>query len=699
MLSRSLSILLFGVVSVTLPSVSLAEIEPSTNAVPQDIERITKTVSRYSVVANQYPGSLSWVDEKTLASVSPQHIEQALNRIAGVNLQRGNGQEYLPALRSPVFTGAGACGELLTAEDGIALRAAGFCNINEMFEAGTEYAQRVEVLKGPGTVIYGSNAMHGVVNIITRDSISANDQIGLEMGSYGFNRARLSVGNNQTEHGLGLNLAVTDDSGYRDEEGFEQTKAQLRYAHQLRNMNITAGLSISDLDQETAGFITGLNSYRDPEIAQSNANPEAYRNAESSRLWVKLEGGADVGNQPFDWQITPYIRWQEMAFLMHFLPGQPTEENEQDSIGVLSSVSWQASPTVQWTLGLDAEQTSAALRQFQPNATQGSAFLQATIPQGLQYDYQVDADMLAVFTELSWQLTEDIQLLAGVRAEQIEYEYDNLMLAGRTDELGNACGFGGCRYSRPADRDDDFSNTAPQLALNYQLDESQSFFVRIAHGYRAPQATELYRLQRQQQVAELDSVEANSVEAGYRWFSAPASLSVAIYSMQKDNVIFRDIDFFNRSNAKTRHQGIELTLQLALAKNWTLKSAMTYAKHEYRNNLGDLALAGNDMDTAPRWLANAQLQWAAQPNLDLSLEWRHVSDYYLEPENQQEYSGHNVFDLRSQWQVNQDWLLRFHVLNVFDRAYAERADWTTFSGPRYFPGRPRSVQMGVEYQF
>ena len=109
-------------------------------------------------------------------------MQQALSRVAGVNLHRGNGQEYLPAMRSPVLTGAGGCGGFLMQEDGIALRAAGFCNINELFEANTEMAQRIEVLRGTGTVLHGSNAMHGVINIVT-PAPSSGSKASLEIGA------------------------------------------------------------------------------------------------------------------------------------------------------------------------------------------------------------------------------------------------------------------------------------------------------------------------------------------------------------------------------------------------------------------------------------------------------------------------------------------------------------------------------------
>ena len=137
---------------------------------PADIERITTTGSRHGADDNDAPVIISAVGQQDINLVSPTHIEEVLKFIAGAQVQRGNGQEYLPALRSQVFSGAGACGGLLTAEDGIPLRAAGFCNINELFEAHSEMAERVEVLKGPGSALYGSNAVHGVINVITPDT-------------------------------------------------------------------------------------------------------------------------------------------------------------------------------------------------------------------------------------------------------------------------------------------------------------------------------------------------------------------------------------------------------------------------------------------------------------------------------------------------------------------------------------------------
>ena len=94
------------------------------------------------------------------------HSSEVLNRVPGVMVQRGSGQESLTAIRSPVLTGAGSCGAFLFLENGIPIRPVGFCNVNEMLEINTEQADAIEVLRGTGTALYGSNSVHGTINVL-----------------------------------------------------------------------------------------------------------------------------------------------------------------------------------------------------------------------------------------------------------------------------------------------------------------------------------------------------------------------------------------------------------------------------------------------------------------------------------------------------------------------------------------------------
>ena len=98
--------------------------------------------------------------------LSLAHPAEVLNTVAGVNIHRGSGQEHLTAIRSPVLTGGAGAGSFLYTLDGVPLRAAGFANVNGLLEAPTEVASRIEVFKGPGPADFGSNAVHGLINVV-----------------------------------------------------------------------------------------------------------------------------------------------------------------------------------------------------------------------------------------------------------------------------------------------------------------------------------------------------------------------------------------------------------------------------------------------------------------------------------------------------------------------------------------------------
>ena len=147
----------------------------------------------------------------------------------------------------------------------------------------------------------------------------------------------------------------------------------------------------------------------------------------------------------------------------------------------------------------------------------------------------------------------------GLRLENIRYQYDNLMIDGRTDDFGIACALG-CRYNRPADREDSFANLSPKIGLSYAINEKHSIQFRLQRGFRAPQATELYRLQNDQSVADLDSVELDSYELNLKGGGMHWDYSASLYFMDKQNEIFQNSARENLNNSHTQHRGLELAL-------------------------------------------------------------------------------------------------------------------------------------------
>ncbi len=137
---------------------------PAAAAEPLDAVIVTATRSPLALI--DYPGSATRLETGAIELTGATHASELLNRAPGAMIQHGSGQESLTALRSPVLTGAGACGAVLVLEDGIPIRPVGSCNVNEMFEVNYEQAAALEILRGPGSALYGSSAVHGIVNVI-----------------------------------------------------------------------------------------------------------------------------------------------------------------------------------------------------------------------------------------------------------------------------------------------------------------------------------------------------------------------------------------------------------------------------------------------------------------------------------------------------------------------------------------------------
>ncbi|MBN4053473.1 TonB-dependent receptor [Haliea sp. AH-315-K21] len=668
------------------------------SAQSNSIDTIIVTADRQETELRDIAASVYAVDSDYLDNIKHVHIGEVLNSIPGVVFNRGNGQESLLGIRAPVLTGAGSCGAVQISQDGIPVRAAGFCNVNQLFEANTEQASRIEVVRGPGSVLYGVNALHGAINIISPTLGEAGGNVSLDFGPHEYGRLNLGYNTVSGEHAFGVNFNGASDGGYKDDSGFGQQK--LNFAHRYSgDITVTTVFAATNLNQETAGYLVGADAYKNDALQKVNGNPDAYRDASSIRLHSRIEGEFASGAS---WMLTPYIRDTDMEFLMHFLPGTPVEENGHSSIGLQTMYSSMLTRDLEWIAGVDFELTDGYLRQ-----TQAGGF--GSFPAGRQYDYDVDAQLISPYVQFKFQPSANNQFSLGLRYELLDYDYDNKMIDGNTAEDGSSCTpsafnpSGTCRYSRPADRSDDFSNSSIQLGWIHDFDSSQQVFVNVAHAFRAPQATELYRLQVNQSVADLNSEEVDSFEIGYRAARDNMSYSVVAYWMEKDNVIFQDSSRSNVSGGETDHTGLEFNALFDLTDSLQLNVVASYANHTYGANIAPrgvtVSIDGNDIDTAPELTGNVQLIWAINASNSAQLEWVHMDEYYTNETNTNSYEGHDLVNLRYQYQSNSDWYFAARITNLFDTEYAERADWTSFVGDRYFVGEPASLYVTIGTEF
>lgn len=652
------------------------------------LETVIVSASRHEASLVDTVSSISLIDKNSLDMISAEHISQVFNRSAGTWISRGNGQEHLTAIRSPVFTGAGACGAFLMAEDGIPLRAAGFCNVNELFDSHYEVAEAIEVFRGPHSALYGSNALFGGINVllpVAREDSRPLLSLHLSENQYGRLQYRqpLAFGK-QTLNILGT---ATTDGGYRDDSGYDQQKLSVKHQWQDNDLTVTNGVTLVNLEQETAGYIEGSDAYKDEDLSRTNPNPEAYRDVRSMRAYSRWQ-----------WQradseltVTPYVRVNSMEFLMHFLPWQPIEKNEHQSLG--GQLQWRTSLTqhADFFVGADLEKTSGSLNEYQPDT---APFGADRFPIGVHYDYDVDATSGAVYGGIEWQALERLRLDGVIRYDDIRYDYDNLTGSGSACEPDVV----GCRFFRPADRTDNFDFTSVKAGIVFDISASHAFFSSLGNAFRAPQVVELYRLQAGQSTEDLKPVQLTSGELGLRGEAGPVFYQVSAFAMKAEDDIFQDSERRYISGAETTHRGLEYELTWTLRDTLSVSLFGTRARHRYANNpdLLDVQaeLDGNDIDTAPRTMNTLAINWSPMKALRLDVELTRMGSYYTDPENTFDYEGHRLLHVRGEYRVNERFSVNTALTNLFDTRYAERAD-VAFGEERYFPGEGRKILVGL----
>ena len=657
-------------------------------------------------------GNIDRISREDIVSVSAVHPSDILNRATGVHVQTNNGMESLPSLRSPVLTGPGASGAFLFLEEGIATRSAGFANNNGLSELNLAQAQTVEIIRGPASAIYGSNAVHGVINVLTKAPRNGGD-VTLLSGPNDRVQLQGTIGEESENQGVSASIQAIDDGGYRDNSDFKSLKLGLRHDYVDGDDQFKTILSGFILDQNTAGFIssgdngsgcysstyTDENLYKDSNAMEKNCDSDAYR--EWSSLRVATSWQRDLSDER-SFSLTPYFRINQMEFRQHYLPSKAIEENSHYSIGMVSNYNWQIDENVALVMGIDVEWTQGELTQIQEkDDTYGFGKARQ---KGLHYDYKVDASVVAPYLQADWELSEQLKFTGSVRFDSTKYRYDNLIADGTTKADGSSCVNSSnapvaCLYKRPSDTTDSFDNTSTKLGFNYRVNNDIALFGSWSQGFRAPQTTDLYRLQNQQVAGEIESEQLDSTEIGLRGVSDMITYEVVFYTMDKENFFFRDSAGLNVTDGETSHQGIELSINYDITEQLRFAVNYSYGQHEYEFDRASSGVAkGNSVDTAPDNLANVRLAWEPTDNSKLELEWLHMGDYYLDPANDHSYDGHSLFQLRGSMSLKNNTHLFARIENLTDEKYASRADYA-FGSYRFFGGQSRAIHVGASINF
>ncbi len=696
--SHSSAAVLLAALAAVLSAVARAE-EATT------LRDVSVTATREAQPLVETPASVGIITGETIQEVKPTHPWQVMNQVPGVAVGVTNGEGHTTAIRQPFTTSP----VYLFLEDGIPTRSTGFFNHNGLYEIDIPQAGGIEIVRGPGSALYGSDAVAGIINVLTPAPPRSRELYGsFEAGEHGWLRALLSGGSAAGDDAWRGDLNLTHTDGWRDSTSYDRQSGIARWDHAVGgNAALKTLLGFSYIDQQT-----GANSpliYSDYQNNPTlNYMPIAYRKVGAFRLSTTYD--REMGDSLLS--VTPYFRDNSMDLLASFrLSFDPTlAETENQSYGVM--LKWRtdfAPMRARLIAGLDLDHSPGSRDETRLNVTTvgtgaSRRFLSYTFGPKV-YDYDVSFSGVSPYLHGEISPMERLRVTAGLRYDHLSYDFDNRFAPAAVAAAGRF-------YGQAPDTTVDFDRASPKLGVTYALNPDTHLRASYNTGFRAPSEGQLFRPSNASSAAAaqlsalsalgLEAIKAEQAEVGVRGLLAGVAYDLALYNLElRDDIVsFRD----PATNAtavlnagETRHRGVEVGLGAPLGKDFRFDLAYSYSKQTYEQWIvpGVGNFSGKTIESAPNVLVNARLTWKPVAAAWLQLEWVNIGSYWMDQANTTKYGGYDLLNLRGNYAFTPKVGVFATVQNLLDTRYADSASISQ-NTPVYSPGLPLTLYAGVE---
>jgi len=612
-----------------------------------ELEEVVVTATRIEQAIGEVPGFVSVITREEIKTSAARSIDDLLRKETGIDVVRPYGLSSKTQSVSLRGIYGDRSNRTLILLDGVPLNDL-YNGVVDWNTIPLEVVDRIEILRGANSALYGSNALGGVINIITKKP-EKKFRIGID-AVYG-NMNTWNLGADLT--GSLNNFGYLFSAGYTHTDGYKSILPEERkpgFTYTKREVDKENLLAKFSFEQSPHRFDMKLTHYHD----DTNYGMKNY-DGETDNHRVSLH--YSYKGEKMDWLSHFYFDDME-DFYTSTIKGDIIEyENRGDKN----------------LFGLSVQNTFRLLKWW--HIVSGVEFKQGTIES--TDDYQ---------TEIRKRKTEGSQRFFSIffQNEIPLMERFSIFLGGRYDLWNSFDGVSfDTKYLSKAQRYEDRTdgNFNPKLGVVYRLTDTLTARGSIGRAFRAPSLYDLYRTWHWGAYTyasnpDLDPEKIWSYEIGIdKEIMGKGLFRVTFYQNNARDFIYSVSTvpkyYEKRNVAEVETRGIEMEAQYKLAHFWRGFFNYTYNYSKIEKSPEKPILEGKRLMHSPSHKASSGITFDKPELFKATLSGRYVGRHYDDDENKEKLGDYIVFDFGISRKFPYGFEVSADIKNLTDRKYGE----------------------------
>jgi len=627
------------------------------NADSTDLGEVSVTATKTERKVSDVPASINIITEKDIENSVALSANEILKNVAGLNIRNSMGLMSVDTSNKVYMRGfGGSDARSLVLIDGVPM--------NDPYTGAVDWNQipmssikRIEVVKGSGSSLYGSNAMGGVINIITKKPKEQKTDITLSYGSMNTKIGSISTTGKVGKFGYFFSGQMAKSDGYITDVATNQKENSIKRGVERENANIKFTYDIDDTSDITASYIY----YHNQDVGALDV-PSGYNPYEKTMHTLQATYAKFFDNLS-DMKITIYSKPGENSYdslkynATYQTELQYKDEGKNDDYGVTAQYTIPIGDHI-ITAGVDMKNSYAEKKDIY--ATSGTIFKKGS------------QDYYGIFAQDEWFINKQFILNIGGR---VDY-YKN-----HSGEMHDEVNSIDTNYQEKT-----FNAFSPKIGAVYHATKSTSLRASIGKAFRAPTVSDLYSnwVYYSNVYAgnpNLDPETVISYEIGVDQKIGDGNIHITAYRSDAEDFIYSidpldplSTNYKEKTNVgEVEIQGVEFEVDYTFTDALKVMANYTYNESKIKKFEANSALEGKYLTYIPKNKASVSIEYMNPKIINIIASGRYVGKRYSDDANTESsaYESYTLFDLKLSKKITKNSELEVSVDDLFDRGYIE----------------------------